>query len=199
MQNRPGRRISLTMVAMAALLSATAAPAASFGDPADVDFARKLWQKMADKGLVGAGREPLEPFFAGADPHGRVLELARGSLEINDHTGIFRLKRSYDEAGTRVEKVRREPDAWLSFYTVMFRREAGYAPDTGNWFWAKFRPDGDLARKRIDGKAVPVAGRVSLKPDGGYGGCLFCHASAGGGDYTFYPEDRFSVFEQQKE
>lgn len=185
----------LRMAAVVILLGwGCTAGAASFGNADDRRFARKLWSALVEAELVGPGRRALKPFFAGADPHGRVLELARGRLEVNGRRGRFRLKRSHDREGARVERVRSHPERYLSFYTVMFRRADGYAPETDNWFWVKYLPDGRLARKKNGGKTLPVAGRVAREADGGYGGCLYCHRSAGGGDYTFYPLRRFEVF-----
>ena len=76
----------------------------------------------------------------------------------------------------------------LSSYTVMFQRETGYDNDNQNWFWAKYKPDGTLFAKKIGEKQVKVAGRfLKGKDQADNRGCIYCHASAGGGDYIFYP------------
>jgi hypothetical protein len=46
-----------------------------------------------------------------------------------------------------------EPDAHVAAYTVMFRRNMGYDPEDGNWFWIKYPPDGSL-EQTPDGMAM---------------------------------------------
>lgn len=132
-----------------------------------------------------------EPFLAGSEPHGRILEIFRGRLTVAGRQGDYRLKRSYDRPGAGESTVGEAPERYLSFYTVMFRRKPGYDPDNANWYWVKYKPDGSVAHRGTGGQSRAVAGRVSSRPDGSYGGCLYCHRSAGGGDYTFYPAQRF--------
>ena len=59
--------------------------------------------------------------------------------------------------------------------SVMARvyRSKGYAPDSGDWHWTKYEPDGEVSTM----KGMRVAGRVNM--------CIECHKSAGGGDYVF--------------
>lgn len=63
---------------------------------------------------------------------------------------------------------------FLDSTTVMFQRETGYAPDSADWFWAKYLPGGELDQTP-DG--VPLAGRVA--------GCIGCHTGAPGEDFVF--------------
>ena len=67
-----------------------------------------------------------------------------------------------------------DPDELLAEVTIMFRRADGYAPQSGNWFWAKYLPDGSLDQAPDE---TPLAGRVT--------GCIQCHQSAPGEDQLF--------------
>ena len=61
----------------------------------------------------------------------------------------------------------------------MFKREKGYDPESKNWFWAKYKPDGQLF---VNPKGMQLAGRVAKgKPKG----CIACHQAAPGGDFVF--------------
>ena len=53
----------------------------------------------------------------------------------------------------------------LQALTVMYRIE-GYNPEAGDWFWAKYTPDGQ----------VDTAGKVN--------GCISCHVSVKDNDYV---------------
>jgi hypothetical protein len=66
----------------------------------------------------------------------------------------------------------------LGAITVM-KRIAGYSPDAGDWFFAKYEPDGRVARNP---QGWPLAGRVGLGADAA---CVGCHAGADGGDFFF--------------
>ncbi len=52
--------------------------------------------------------------------------------------------------------------------TAMYKREAGYDPEDGDWFWAKYNPD-DTVQKNPAG--VALAGRVAK---GAPHGCIAC-------------------------
>ena len=68
----------------------------------------------------------------------------------------------------------------------MYKREAGYDPEDGDWFWAKYNPD-DTVQKNPAG--VALAGRVAK---GAPHGCIACHSEAPGGDLIF-THDRFAA------
>lgn len=162
------------------------ADAPPMGAPADVTYAQKLWRALAAVNLVGPQARPLKPFFGGAKPHGMILELTYQDLRVGDHTGFLVLKRNYDGTDVSVQNVALDRERYLTSITVMYRREIGYDPDNQNWFWVKYRPDGSLFRNP---NGVQMAGRIlkgSTRDESG--GCIYCHASAGGGDYVFYPQ-----------
>jgi len=161
----------------------------------DVNFAQKLWRSMEKKNLVGHQAIPLEPFFGGAKPHGMILEVYSNMLAVGDHTGFLVLKRNYDGVGVSVERVRKARTKYLSSITIMYQREPGYDDENLNLFWAKYKPDGHLFSKEVMGKDMRLAGRlIKGKTAETNKGCLYCHASAGGGDYIFYPEIKLPGF-----
>jgi hypothetical protein len=180
----PGWRAVALGVSIWSVVAQAGAP--PMGTPADVDYARKLWGALVAVHLTGKKARPLEPFFGGARPHGMILELTYRKLRVGEHVGFLVLKRNYNGEDVSVENVTRDRARYLSSVTVMYRREKGYDPDNQDWFWAKFKPDGSL---HTNPKGVELAGRILKGPTRDESrGCIYCHASAGGGDYVFYPE-----------
>jgi len=154
----------------------------------DISYARSLWQVLVQERITGKQMQPAEPFLGAAKPHGWILELVYRNITVKGHTGFLVVKRNYDQEGLTVEQVMQDRDKHLSSFTVMFQREADYDNDNQNWFWVKYRPDGTPFEKKIQGVPVKVAGRfLKGKKQEDNSGCIYCHASAGGGDYIFYP------------
>lgn len=154
-------------------LIASAAIAQNFGGQEDQDYAAQLWQTMLDRNLAGEGAIKAFP-YEGSDPHGMMLETFYTDATVDGHTGTLVIKRNYGPEGVTVDQVLGDPDEHLAAVTIMFRRSEDYAPDSGNWFWVKYLPDGSLD-KAPDG--TPLAGKAQ--------GCISCHATAEGGDYVF--------------
>jgi hypothetical protein len=156
------------------------------GSGADVDYAGQLWDVMEQERLVGKNEARHEPFFGGAKPHGMILELAYKTIRVNGHDGFVVVKKNYDGPGVTVETVKQERAKYLSSITVMYQRESGYDEDNQNWFWAKYKPGSKLYRSPA---GVALAGRINKGETREQNrGCIYCHSSAGGGDYIFYPE-----------
>lgn len=152
---------------------ASAALAQDFGGQSDQDYAAQLWQIMQDRNL--AGSDAIQSFpYPGTDPHGMMLETFYTNATVDGHTGTLVIKRNYGPEGVTVDEVLGSSTEHLAAVTIMFQRAQDYAPDTGNWFWVKYLPDGSLDQTP-DG--APLAGLVQ--------GCISCHASAHGGDYVF--------------
>ena len=161
------------LIGAALSLSVNAAPAQDFGGQDDQDYAAQLWQFMQDRNLAGDGALQAFP-YAGTDPHGMLLETFYTDATVDGHTGTLIIKRNYGPEGVTVDQVLDNPAEHLGAVTIMYRRAEDYAPETGNWFWAKYLPDGSLD-KAPDG--TPLAGLAQ--------GCISCHASAEGEDYLF--------------
>ncbi len=161
----------------------------------DVIFANQLWQVMFETRLVGENAIPLKPFFGGAKPHGMILEVYSHQLTVGKHNGFLVLKRNYNGSDVSVTNVKKNRSRYLSSITIMYQRESGYDKNNLNMFWAKYQPDGKLFVKNMMGTEMPLAGRLIKGTDNNNNkGCLYCHASAGGGDYIFYPDIRLPGF-----
>jgi len=161
----------------------------SIGTEEDISYAQKLWSGMVMEQLVGSNAVPNKPFFGGAKPHGMILELAYKEIQVDAHTGFVVVKKNYDGPGVSVSSVEADRAKFLTSMTVMYQREDGYDEDNKNWFWVKYKPDGQVGTKVIKGKEIALAGRIikGETPEDN-SGCIYCHRSAGGGDYIFYSE-----------
>ncbi|SDY57602.1 cytochrome P460 family protein [Citreimonas salinaria] len=165
--------MKLILIGGALTLAATIALAQDFGGQEDQDYAAQLWQAMQERNL--AGDDAVQAFpYEGTDPHGMMLETSYTDATIDGHTGALVIKRNYGPEGVTVDQVLGSPGDHLGAVTIMFRRGEDYAPDSGNWFWAKYLPDGSLDQTP-DG--MPIAGKAQ--------GCIDCHASAEGEDFLF--------------
>jgi len=173
----------------------TTASEVSFGLEEDLRFATQLWQRMETAKMVGPRATAQEPFFGGAKPHGMILELAFQLLDVESHEGFVVVKKNYDGNNVSVEAVKKNRAAYLVSYTVMFQRAAGYDTQNNNWFWVKYDKKGKLMQKVVNGNVLSIAGRVAKgeTPEEN-GGCIYCHSSAGGGDYIFYPQIQLPGF-----
>ncbi|MCF6239494.1 MAG: cytochrome P460 family protein [Candidatus Marinimicrobia bacterium] len=100
--------------------------------------------------------------YKGQHPHGALLTSYVNDIAlkgINDRVGIL-------DDGAIIIKENYMPDKTLGAVTVMYRVK-GYDPDAGDWFWAKYKADGAIAK----------AGKVA--------GCIGCHTAAISNDWVF--------------
>jgi hypothetical protein len=149
-----------------------------FGDTEDIAFAEALWQVMETGKLVGPSAKHDRP-YRGTHPHGAVLETLMATLSVAGRTGEVLLKRNYGGTEVSTSAVSNDRNQFIRDITVMFKREQGYDPDNQDWFWAKFKPDGEL---ESNPRGKKLAGRVARgKPKG----CIACHKGAPGGDFLF--------------
>ncbi len=153
------------------LLSAGAVGVALAQAPDDVAFAGALWTELEAQHLVGADALGAVPYLRSGQAHGATLVTLLGTATVNGVTGQVIVKRSYADGATR-EAIIGNPAENIANITVMFQREDGYDPETGNWFWAMFMPDG-------------MVGEMEGMAPGRAEGCIGCHATAPGGDYVF--------------
>ncbi|WP_341211662.1 cytochrome P460 family protein [uncultured Limimaricola sp.] len=160
--------------------AAVAQDAAMFGGDEDQAYAAQVWQAMVDQNLAGEGAIMSFP-YPGTDPHGMMLETFYSRATIDGHDGALVVKRNYGPEGVSVDEVLGAPAEHLGAVTVMYRREAGYDDETGNWFYAKYLPDGTLDMTP-DGMAL--AGLVGKNAEAG---CIACHQNAGD-NYLFTTE-----------
>lgn len=107
----------------------------------------KKWDNWPD-------HEGMQP---GAAPHGPLHEVFVNKAGLS--------KKGYPKAnGTIIVKENLTKEKKLAAITVMYKVD-GYNPEAGNWYWAKFSPDG----------TVDKAGQVA--------GCINCHSSRKAQDY----------------
>ncbi|MFC6488697.1 cytochrome P460 family protein [Nitratireductor sp. GCM10026969] len=144
-----------------------------FGDDTDTTYAETLWSALTEASLAGEEAIQAKP-YEGTEPHGAVLQTLWTDIEVEGQEGMVVVKRNYGPAGISIEEVANNPGDSLASVTVMFRREEGYAPESGNWFWAKYLPDGSLDQTP---EGVPLAGQAT--------GCISCHSEAEGGDFLY--------------
>ena len=166
-----------TLIAGLAVAS-TAAFAQGFGTEADVDYAADLWQAMVEAGLAGEGAVQALP-YEGVEPHGLMLETSYTRATIDGQDGALVVKRNYGPEGVTADEVMSDRMGHLAEVTIMYRRAEGYDDETGNWFYAKYLPDGSVEPNPA---GVPLAGLVGK---GGDAGCIPCHENAGGDDYLY--------------
>ena len=171
-------RIAAAAAAAVLLALPAAAQDAPFGSDADADYAAQIWEAMEELRLAGDVQIAAFP-YAGTDPHGFWLETFYTEATIDGHTGDLVVKRNYGPEGVELAEVQGNREEHLLDLTIMFRRADGYDPETGNWFYVKYMPDGSLAQNP-DG--LRLAGLVGKGADAG---CIACHQNADGGDYLY--------------
>lgn len=146
-----------------------------FGGEADVAFAGSLWQSLTENRLVGANAINVYP-FEGNQPHGAIQQVTDSGISVNGRTGRVIVKRNHGGEGADVESVYSDPRKHLKAITVMFKRETGYDSENLDWFWAKYKPSGEIDRNPA---GAELAGRIGK---GGSTGCIACHRALGGSD-----------------
>ncbi len=130
------------------------------------NMAESLWNALSQsRYAVNWHYIPGKPagFYKGTEPHGAVLRTFVNNIAydaIQSQAGRY-------PDGSIIVKENYAPDGKkLGAITVM-KKVKGYDPDHGDWFWAKYTPDGGVA----------AAGKVQS--------CIACHSRASGQDYVF--------------
>lgn len=111
----------------------------------DADYAEN-WDFWPGKDLL----------YTGTEPHGMLLNTYLNAAAMTTVSGGVDAPLA---SGSMVIKENYAPDSTLAAITVMYKHE-GYAPEAGDWFWAKYGPEGD----------VQAAGHVDS--------CIQCHSQA---------------------
>lgn len=161
-----------------ALLPSNAAEEMPFGGEEDVEFASRLWQAIKDHGEW----EVFEDVYASNPPHGMFVRSYYETVSVDGWLYPVVIKDNFGGEGATLETVSASPEKYLAAVTVMLRREDGYDPDTNNWFWVKYQPDGSV---EVNPDGMALAGRVAK---GMATGCIACHrlgAGGNGNDYIF--------------
>ncbi len=156
-------RCTALVLAAALVAAAACSSAAVRTSPGDVS-GESLWnalqsQEYARTWNLWPGKPRL---YRGREPHGALLTTyVNGPAReaILSHRGRM-------PAGAIVVKENYRPDRTLAAITVMWK-VPGYNPDAGDWFWAKYAPDGTVLKQ----------GKVA--------GCINCHRAAADNDYLY--------------
>ncbi|MEW6584146.1 MAG: cytochrome P460 family protein [Nitrospirota bacterium] len=100
-----------------------------------------------------------EKLYKGTEPHGALLKTF-----VNDEAywAVKDKKKMAD--GSIIVKENYTSDKRFVGLTVMYKVK-GYNPDAGDWFWARYKPTGE----------VEVSGKV--------GACIDCHGKKKDNDY----------------
>jgi Cytochrome P460 len=138
------------------------------------EFATSLWQ------FINREKAPYLkwPSTAAASvdeiesPHG-----ASGKTYFNDVAaagwkqppqGALLVRENLAADGKKVQSV-----------SVMYRVK-GTAPNTNDWYWLEFQPNGKIAKTTAEEGNKPIAGQVAS--------CIECHRKATGNDFVFSNE-----------
>ena len=128
----------------------------------DKEIASELFEQLKQKSFMDAPQN----LYVGGPPHGPVRSVVEGEIDGNNTIVKF----NYGGPEITAKKVADNPDKWLKAITIM-KRIPGYNPENKDWFFAKYKPNGDQLK----------VGKVK--------GCIECHQSASGNDYTFKHND----------
>jgi len=106
-----------------------------------------------------------EKMYKGSQPHGAFLTtyVTKGARQaIEGKKGRF-------ANGAIIVKENYKPDKTLAAITVMYKAN-GYNSEAGDWFWAKFQPDG----------TIDAEGKVAS--------CIKCHSAKADNDWVYTGE-----------
>lgn len=111
----------------------------------------RAWELWPGKGKL----------YKGTEPHGSLL------TTFVNNTAMHSIKKKKMMAdGSIIVKENYTADKKFVALTVMYKIK-GYNPNAGDWFWAKYSPDGK----------VEASGKVK--------GCIDCHSKMKDNDYIF--------------
>ncbi len=130
-----------------------------------------LWSWLQGKQYTkwnGVDGAPVD-FSEGQSPHGALVKVYLSPRTAGN------LKDLAD--GSVVVKENYSPDRKLMAITVMHRSK-GYDAANGDWYYAKFMPDGKIATTPPEKKSMPIAGKFKS--------CIECHSAADGDDFAFF-------------
>lgn len=156
------RKRSIFMLVLLVICMA-AVSMTSAGDPMPSTDAGKFWSYITgEKGYAGWGFWPGHTeMYPGKSPHGAFLKLYANPVALK----AAREGKPLPDGSILVKENYGEDKKTLKAITPMYKKE-GYNPEAGDWFWAKYGPDGE----------VMAAGKVES--------CINCHKAATD-DYIF--------------
>lgn len=109
-----------------------------------------------------------QSLYKGSDPHGALL-----TTYINSVGYEAAVKKEKElPPGTIIAMEDYMEDKTLEAIDVMYKL-VPFDPEHGNWFWAKFAPDGTLFKVERDGETFTLAGKITE--------CIECHSGSSSG------------------
>jgi len=136
-------------------------------------FEDKLWTYLTSQKYENWAPVPgkRDGFSKGESPHGAFLKMYLNRTAAGNPKEL--------PSGSIIIKENFGPDQkTLMAITVMYRSK-GYNPAGGDWYWAKYNPNGTIARMPPDKGSMKIAGKAQ--------GCIMCHGeSAEGKDFAFF-------------
>lgn len=153
--------IALSAVLFLFLITSSRTHAGEDRVPADPG---KVWTHITScNPYLGWGTWPGYPdIYPGKSPHGAYLKLYANGLARK----AAREGKPMPDGAIIVKENYAEDKKTLMAITPMYRVK-GYNPEAGDWFWAKYEPDGN----------VVTSGKVT--------GCIDCHRSQDEKDWLF--------------
>ncbi len=148
-----------------AILAFVISSATLFAQEKDVEYSKYLWEKIEATKLNSA----KAIVYTAGPSHDRIREVLESKIDGNRVI----VARNYDGKDIRMSKVRKDRSKYLQSIDVMIKRK-NYNPKYGDWYWASFKPDGNLHQTE---DKVEIAGKVSA--------CIRCHINASDGSLMF--------------
>ncbi|MBI1903710.1 MAG: cytochrome P460 family protein [Planctomycetia bacterium] len=127
------------------------------------------WLKQSDYTKWNAPNGKAPDFQEGHSPHGALIKTYLSERAAKDRKDLA--------DGSVIVKENYGPDKKLMAITVMHRSK-GYDAKNGDWYYAKYMPDGKIDVTPPEMKSMPVAGKFKM--------CIECHSGAAGGDFLFF-------------
>jgi len=128
--------------------------------------------KMMDENMAAYTLFPgSTEMMPGKSPHGAFVTVLVNDIALKS---IEEKKATFDDESLIV-KENYGADKAFGGYTIMYK-EAGYYPEGGDWYWAKFDEKGTAA---LEGDAVKTM--FTEKNEG----CIACHAQVKDKDWVF--------------
>jgi len=136
-------------------------------------FENQLWTYLRSQKYENWAPVPGKNagFSKGESPHGAFLKMYLNRTAAGNPREL--------PNGSIIIKENYGPDQkTLMAITVMYRSK-GYNPNGGDWYWAKYNPDGTIARMPASKGSMKIVGKAQ--------GCITCHGEgAEGKDFAFF-------------
>lgn len=137
-------------------------PTANSGDAMPEPEAGAFWDYITEADYTQWKFFPgYDGMYPGQSPHGAHLKLYANDIAYK----AAKEGQPMPDGAILVKENYGKDEKTLMAITPMYKVD-GYNPDGGDWFWAKYGPDGSAA----------VSGKVDS--------CISCHKAMGGGDYV---------------